>query len=94
MRVVGAETSGLDPGGKMAAERGNSFADSVDRAFDSLGHCGACAFRFGTGPSILSAKSDGRGELLGKGMYLVPGSLGASGVVKSLGLFQVFSEIV
>ena len=40
-------------------------------------------------PSIPSAESDGRGELLSKSIYLVPGALGASEVVKSLGLFQV-----
>ena len=45
-------------------------------------------------PSIPSAESDGRGELLGEDVNLVPGSLGVSGVVKSFGFFQLSSEIV
>ena len=30
VRTVGAEISGPDPGGKMAAERRNGFTDSLD----------------------------------------------------------------
>jgi hypothetical protein len=78
----------------MGAQRGNGFSDLRDCTFDSLGNSGTRAFGFLTHFPIPSAESDGRGELLRKGIHLTSSSLGASEVVKPLGLFQVSAELI
>ncbi|PYJ93444.1 MAG: hypothetical protein DME54_05835 [Verrucomicrobia bacterium] len=56
MRIVGAEVAGLDPGGEIAAERGNDYRDLVDGFLDSLGDCGTRPF------GLRAAESDGQGD--------------------------------
>jgi hypothetical protein len=47
--------AGLDPGGEIAAERGNDYRDFVDGFLDSLGDSG-------TRPFARAAESDGQGD--------------------------------
>ena len=65
VRIVGAEVSRLDSGGKVPAERGDDLSDSDDSLFYPLGDGRTRPFGFRRRAPVPAAESDRGGELVG-----------------------------
>src|SRR5262245_52217791 len=77
----------------MATEGSVVVADPVQGGLDDFGHGGSSPLAGGGGLTVTSAESNRRRELLGDGVHLLAGALGAIGVVEAFGLVDLVAQL-